>query len=330
MMPIEFLFKRLRCSCWVLTLVFVTAASGQIKTEVKLVRGGDPRQRGSLSEVLTKVMQEINLLAEDRGELKRIENYFTDEGLDAVKKIIESGFYTTAPGFKLTLIGTASGKYEIRGITGRVAMGRTEGEPIQELVLVLNWQGMITDVRFAIESHHYQAILADGEKLQDYAYREEVLNFIEQFRTAHNTKNLEFLQMTYSDNALIIVGRKVEEKKGDRATWSGNIQHSRIEFVRRSKEEYITRLSRVFANNDFVKVTFDSVSVMRHPKHDRIYGITLKQRWNSSTYSDEGFLFIMMDFRATPPMIRVRSWQPETFEDGTIVGLHNFQIAGGQ
>ena len=39
----------------------------------------------------------------------------------------------------------------------------------------------------------------------------------------------------------------------------------------------------------------------------------LRQEWRSSTYSDEGYLFLLWDFPEDggDPIIHVRTWQPE-------------------
>ena len=61
--------------------------------------------------------------------------------------------------------------------------------------------------------------------------------------------------------------------------------------------------------------------------YDKIYGVQLKQGWNSSTYSDEGYLFLMIDFtNPKEPIIHVRAWQPEKFEDGSTITIFDFEI----
>ena len=83
-----------------------------------------------------------------------------------------------------------------------------------------------------------------------------------------------------------------------------------------------------FTYNAFVKVVFDSVEIMRHEKDQDLYGVTLKQNWYSSTYSDTGWVFLLWDFKDEKnPMIYVRSWQPERFKDGSIIDVHEFIIA---
>ena len=105
------------------------------------------------------------------------------------------------------------------------------------------------------------------------------------------------------------------------------LKKEQIQFIKLSKIEYIERLVKIFALNDFLKINFEEVSVVKHPKIGDIYGITLKQYWNSSTYSDEGYLFLMIDYRnIQAPLIHVRSWQPEKFEDGSVVSLFDFEL----
>ena len=45
-----------------------------------------------------------------------------------------------------------------------------------------------------------------------------------------------------------------------------------------------------------------------------IFGVTLKQHWNSSNYSDVGYLFLMINFEdEMNPSIQVRTWQPDKY-----------------
>jgi len=98
--------------------------------------------------------------------------------------------------------------------------------------------------------------------------------------------------------------------------------------IRLNKQEYIDRLTRVFKVNQFIKVGFDEIEIYQHPLYDRIYGVTLLQRWTSSTYSDVGYLFLMIDFKdESHPMIHVRTWQPQKYTaEDEVIGLGDFEI----
>ena len=72
---------------------------------------------------------------------------------------------------------------------------------------------------------------------------------------------------------------------------------------------------------------FDEIKVIRHGANKDFYGVTLIQHWNSSTYSDEGILFLVWDFsNPYQPKIDVRTWQPMETEQGEIFTLNSFKI----
>lgn len=297
----------------------------------KVILAGDPPELCQrIGRNLTQVLQEFNKIEEDQGSYDVLRTYCTDEGFSAVRELIEANrFYATRTEYRTALLELPSGQYEVRGIMVRVKMGATKGNPLQELVFTLDKEGQIVHLRYAMELKHYQSIIERGRKLDDLAYREQILQFLEIFRTAYNKKDLAYLEKTYSDDALIIVGkviRRAENPSRRIGLENSTLGDRKIRLIRLSKEQYINGLRNVFKVNAFVKLTFDSVEVRRHPKYPKIYGINLKQRWNSSTYDDEGYLFLMIDFRdEAQPLIHVRSWQPKPFEDGTVVSLGDFR-----
>ena len=60
---------------------------------------------------------------------------------------------------------------------------------------------------------------------------------------------------------------------------------------------------------------FKEIRVRRHKKIPEVYGITLRQDWRTPHYHDEGYLFLLIDFRQIDqPLIRVRTWQPEEYD----------------
>ena len=48
--------------------------------------------------------------------------------------------------------------------------------------------------------------------------------------------------------------------------------------------------------------------------------MTLKQYWHTDRYQDEGYLFLLIDFRDSDnPQIQVRTWQPYKDNTGKIL-----------
>jgi len=317
--------------CGLIILLLVsTSAISQTKTKVTLTYGGDLISRKKIGDALSAIIQEANKIALGYGDLENVHQYCTNEGFKSLKDLLHAtGIFTTVREFKRHLLITPDYQYEVRGIKVRVKMGKTKGSNLQELVFKLNDNRKVVNVNFAMEQHHYQNIIEQGKRLDDMFMRKMALDFLEEFRTAHNRKDINYLERAYSDDALIIVGRVLKQQKGlSDALETSFLGDDRIEFIKLKKKEYISRLRSVFQLNSFVNVTFIDAEVVKHPVHDKIYGIKVKQRWNSSRYNDEGYLFVMIDFRQDEkkPLIRVRSWQPEPFQDGTVVGLGHFEI----
>ena len=137
---------------------------------------------------------------------------------------------------------------------------------------------------------------------------------------------LDFLQKVYSDDALIIVGRVIQVENTD--AHGTVVQAPNHILITKTKSEYLANLSKAFEANEFINVGFTKVTIVQHPDHESIYGITLFQNWTSSNYSDAGYLFLMMDFRNDDaPIIHVRTWQPEIdIDEGEAFQLSDFWI----
>ena len=85
-----------------------------------------------------------------------------------------------------------------------------------------------------------------------------------------------------------------------------------------------TQLLRAFAHG-----IYSDFRILRHPTMDGIYGVTLRQRYSSDRYSDDGYLFLLWDFRdRSMPVIHVRTWQPaSSVADGSeIISIQDFNL----
>ena len=203
--------------------------------------------------------------------------------------------------------------YQVRNIPVRVKpKDNTYEESLdRELTISLNKSGTITGVRLAWEMQQdVESMLKGSSSVSDVRQRREILKWVEDFRSYYNEKNIKSLNQIFSDDALIITGSIVTQKK--RTGDSGVQYEQQVKYKVQNKEEYLTNLSRVFRNNAKINVSFDHISVMRHGAKPNIYGVTLHQTWKSGAYHDEGWLFLLWDFNDPDhPQIHVRTWQPE-------------------
>lgn len=159
----------------------------------------------------------------------------------------------------------------------------------------------------------------------DATRRRQILNYCEHLRTAYTTKDIDFLRQVFSNDALIIVGNVVRQSKDEAKVGAD----SRVSYALHTKADYLSRLSKVFGMNKKVDVRFSDFRIMRHPTKEGIYGVSLRQRYQSDRYADDGWLFLLWDFRnASMPLIHVRTWQPSATVSGSdgVIEISDFNL----
>jgi hypothetical protein len=222
------------------------------------------------------------------------------------------------------LLTTRTG-YQVRSIP-LIVNASVNGEELgyQEAVINFNKFGVITSFYYTINPELYSKLrmnqMSDKRfEVTDIRDRMMILDYVEHFRTSYNQKDIKFLRQVFSDDALIITGKVITEKPNsdmDRLT----LRNNKVVYIKQTKQEYIQKLNSIFKMNKFINVKFEDIDVVQHPKYDDIYGVTLKQYWHTSHYSDEGYLFLMIDFRdANNPLIQVRTWQPYKNNVGQVI-----------
>lgn len=184
-----------------------------------------------------------------------------------------------------------------------------EDEDYQEAVASFDKQGNLQSFYLSISMNLYMNVIRDNKEITDLRRRELILDYVEQFRTSYNQKDINFLQDVFSDDALIITGHVVKRKTGD-----GIPLPDKIAYKKQTKTEYLSKLRMVFKANKQIRVNFDEIEVMRHPTNKDFYGVTLHQGYTSDRYHDDGYLFLLWDFRDEEhPQIHVRTWQPDAY-----------------
>ena len=197
----------------------------------------------------------------------------------------------------------------------------------RQLTISLNKNGVITGVRPAMElKEDVNKFFEDATGVEDVIMRNEILKWVEDFRCYYNEKNLKALNQIYSDDALIITGSVVMPRKS-----SGDIGlrlGQKVKYNVQTKAQYISKLSVIFKNNIRINVLFDDIAVVKHPAKLNIYGVTLHQKWQTSSYSDEGWLFLLWDFNEPErPQIHVRTWQPgQVISKDGVFTLDDFKL----
>jgi hypothetical protein len=176
-------------------------------------------------------------------------------------------------------------------------------------------------------------MMSEDIDIADDNHRRQILAFVESFRTAYNRKDIDLLAKVYSDDALIITGKVVKQTKSvENVMEDAGIFKEKIEYQTSTKKKYINYLHSIFKKNEKINVTFDKIQVVHSAECPDIYGVRLLQGWNTSNYSDTGFLFLMIDFRDGENMqVVVRTWQSgkedgEALSEDEIFKLGDFDI----
>lgn len=219
-----------------------------------------------------------------------------------------------------------SGEMELRNI--RIYMKEADSsDKNQEGVLVFTKAGTIDNLYLAIENKQWKKVMAEGNGVTDLRRREIILNFVENFRTAYNRKDIKFLKDVFSDDALIITGKVIKVKAMDGDYMSQNIPQEKIVYNRQTKSEYMTSMQRIFNANSYINIKFEELQVVQHKKYPDYYGVTIKQYWNTTRYSDVGYVFLLIDFtNEEAPLIHVRTWQPNMINGREIAKSEVFNI----
>lgn len=183
----------------------------------------------------------------------------------------------------------------------------------QEAVFSFDRNGNLSSFYLTIDANLYMQVIKSNLEVVDMRRRQLILDYVEKFKTAYNQKDRRFLEEIFSDDALIITGKVIQRKSADNIPLP-----PKIEYTKQTKRQYLTKLASVFDNSKYIRVTFDEIEVKRHPLKTDFYGVTLHQGYSTDKYHDDGYVFLLWDFRdESHPTIHVRTWQPDSYNTGT-------------
>jgi len=266
------------------------------------------------------------------GNHRGVQPLFSSEGYTMYEKLIANGDVTVLDSRVDTLrILRVGNEVMVRSVPMLFAFHNNRERFIENVVFTFNDDGKIHSLSYSLGNIAIDDILSMpggfGSKEEKYF----LISFMENFKTAYSLKRLDYLDAIFDENALIIVGHVLEQAPEQQVenvqNMYGNLSNDQIEYIRLSKTEYMQRLRRIFARNEFINIRFEDNQVRKTQRDDNIYGIQIAQHYYSSTYADKGYLFLMIDLNDTlNPKIYVRTWQPEKNPDGSIYGLEDFRF----
>lgn len=307
----------LRISILVFLFSFTINANAQYATNVVITDVGNPGLQKTMAENASKLISEMNLAFFENRRLNLDKQIITATATNSLLALWEM---SSIKCYETDIIDKAinrKGGFELRNVPIFLKEA-PEGENYEEAVIVFNANGIIDNFYISIGTNRVNEILRESNDVTDFRRRQIVLDFVENFRTSYNRKDVDFIEKVFSNDALIITGSVVRTQKKSDDFMTANLSSEKIIYTKKTKEEYLNSLRRVFIANNYINIKFEEIEVMQHGLYPEIYGVTIKQFWNTTNYKDVGYVFLMIDFKDEEnPIIHVRTWQPDKYADGT-------------
>lgn len=153
--------------------------------------------------------------------------------------------------------------------------------------------------------------------------RTRIVGFLEDYRTAYATKNLEYLDRVFDDNAVIVLGKRLQV--APQLNKEGYMNNHRVQFTQLTKREFLRNLRRQFQSKDYINLHFSQNRIYQLQKGVERYGIEIKQDYYSSNYGDTGYLTLIFDLtNPDQPVIHVRTWQEQPDPNFGVVSPADF------
>ena len=153
--------------------------------------------------------------------------------------------------------------------------------------------------------------------------RTRIVGFLEDYRTAYATKNLEYLDKVFDDNEVIVLGKRLQV--APQLNKEGYMNNHRVQFTQLTKREFLRNLRRQFQSKDYINLHFSQNRIYQLQKGVERYGIEIKQDYYSSNYGDTGYLTLIFDLtNPDQPVIHVRTWQEQPDPNFGVVSPADF------
>jgi hypothetical protein len=268
----------------------------------------------SLNQIMDALESENFLLAD---------TLFTDEGREIFQKLVNYGNAKRLPITTEISIKKINENTLVRSVPFVFNFSNNNRKFIENLSFSFDEKGKVNNLSFSLNDLSLKGILRHT-KWSD-ASKWHIIDFVENYKTAYALERIDYIDAIFDNNALIIVGKRLEQAEPINDIYKAALSNSQFQFVHVSKKEYIDRLKNVFGANEFVNIQFEECTIKKRDRSSEVYGIQLAQNYFSTNYADRGYLFLMIDVgNPAKPKIYVRSWQPEKNDDGSIMGLGAF------
>lgn len=243
---------------------------------------------------------------------------FTIDGLQMFNRLVSYGKARLLDGSEIKFFDGLGGRKIARGLKMSFAHESKQRKKtfVEDVSFTFNPDGKIENVAFGLGKTAEDGIF-QSKAQWPAEVREIIVSFMENYKTAYSLERLDYIRSIFADDAVIIVGNVARKSANRTPSLDGRAislgGQSVINYNRYTKDSYLENLARCFNRNDFINLKFTDHQIQWLEKFDKeeIFAINIRQEYCSSSYADDGYLFLLVDMtNREEPLIKVRTWQP--------------------
>ena len=283
------------------------------------------QQKESYADIVSKVLDAVrNKCYSDASK------YFTLNGLAIFNKLIAYGKGRVIGTPNVIFFKGPNGTVVARGMQMAFSFNQgTKKTFVEDVTLTFNSEQKIDNVAFGLGQVAENDILCREAPGWKDETRELIMEFMENYKTAYCLKRLDYISSIFADDAVIIIGN-VARRRASQEHIERKVSMEGQEVItinRYTKNEYLKRLKRCFDRNEFINIRFTNNDIQWLEKYEKeeLFAIQIGQEYNSSSYADKGYLFLLVDMTDhNAPQIKIRTWQPNEVDMKKIYNAGDF------
>jgi len=282
-----------------------------------------PEVKGSEASKVKSSVKNIAKLMQ-KHQMDKAREFFTDEGYALFDTLLHYGSVNVLEIPKKFSVTTLYDTiYVVRSLP--VEFKFRDGKKSFTEQVVFTFSGgknpKVTNLAFSIGSATEKAISSKDQ--WDDSFKQSVIMFIEDYRTAYALKRTNYLESIYSNDAIIITGHVIEKMERESPESDVYRNHKYVKLTQQTKEQYIRNLKRSFKGKEYINIRFGDCSVR---SAGDMVGIQIQQEYYSDNYNDAGYLYLQVKLTNNKrPEIKVRVWQDKFNPDlGRQYGIQDF------
>ena len=290
-----FLSSEKQCSTKSKQKMKATAAETIVAKEIKSIVAQTTdatRDHKAMFGIMQQVEQAIR-----SNDYESVRRHFTDDGFKNFKALCNSGH--------AVIIGKPQYQFVdfmditiCRSITMKFCYSNKK-EFTENVSFRFTPDNKIESIAYMLSTPDQQAILCDTTANPNS--RMALLTFMEDYQTAYALGDIDYLNRVFSEDALIIIGHKIQTKKRE-------ISVNETKYSTLSKSQFINRLRNQVDRREYINLNFTETEFRQAANVKGVFGIQVRQEYCSNVYGDVGYLFLLVDMREKAPVIHVRVW----------------------